>query len=109
MLVSFTLTMPNVNSWNGKWSGDQDLYCIIKNFSNTKKSKERLESLLGYYTYSFGDGWVAAINVRLVVSGEARKLRTKSKGFCGYEWMCESILNFGCIKSPSQIGGKTNV
>ncbi len=105
MLISFTLSMPSNNSWNGKWSGENDLYCIIKNFPNSKKIIEKIKPILekGYYSYDFGDGWTALISIKKIDSKEARKLRSKSKGFCGYSWMAESIINYGSIKTESQI------
>lgn len=30
MLIQFTLSMPNVGSWNGKWSGRENLYAVRK-------------------------------------------------------------------------------
>lgn len=100
MLISFTLSMPSNNSWNGKWSGENNLYCIIKSFSNSKKGIEKVKLILekGYFSYNFGDGWIAGISVKEVDSKTARILRKKSKGFCGYEWMYQNIIENGCIK-----------
>ena len=30
MLVAFQLTMPNVGSWDGKWSGSDSLYARVR-------------------------------------------------------------------------------
>jgi hypothetical protein len=32
----------------------------------------------------------------------ARKLKKQSKGFCGYQWMVESIIDFGEILTAEQ-------
>ena len=32
MILSFELSMPNIGSWNGKWTGSERVYAIIKNF-----------------------------------------------------------------------------
>lgn len=91
-MKAFFLTMPGNNSWNGKWSGDGDLYCrVVANKSEP-----------GNYSYSFGDGWRASVEVRNVTAVEARKLRKRSRGFCGYDWMISSIERFGYIIPPSQ-------
>lgn len=29
-MVAFILTMPNVGSWNNKWSGEGKVYCRVK-------------------------------------------------------------------------------
>ena len=43
------LSMPGVNSWNGKWSGEDDKYTI--------NVPSRNPDLIGYYHYNFGDDW----------------------------------------------------
>lgn len=96
MILSFTLTMPNRGSWNGGWSGEGNLYVITKVF-RTKKAKEKAEKILkeGYYHYSWSDGWGAGIHVKEVSSSEAARLRKKSKGFGGYNWMVDTIIDYG--------------
>ena len=94
MLIAFILTMPNNASWNGKWSGDGDLYAVVE--SVHKKNVEKLADDAPYY-YNFGDGWTAKIEIKPVTSKEATKIRKKSKGFCGYNWMVRSIINHGEI------------
>lgn len=93
--LAFFLTMPNVGSWNGRWSGENNLYCIVK--KPTKKDFERILKQKSYY-YNFGDGWGANIEVKAVDSIEARKLKKESKGFHGYEWMIDQIISQGVIK-----------
>lgn len=100
MLVAFILGMPSNNSWNGRWSGEAKIYAVVKQFSDAKKNQERNSKILakGYYSYNFGDGWRASVEVRKVDTNEARKLRRQSAGFCGYEWMIETILEHGEIR-----------
>jgi len=100
MLLSFTLAMPGCNSWNGKWSGEGRHYVRIVNFGRSKKQSEAAAAILAkpYYRYDFGDGWAAAVSVAEVTSADARALRVKSDGFCGYEWMIDSIRQNGRIK-----------
>ena len=95
MIVAFELSMPGRNSWNGKWSGEGRPYVIVKSF-------RRNPPKLGRYGYNFGDGWYASVNAREVSQSEARTLRAKSKGFCGYDWMVESIIQDGAIYGPTQ-------
>lgn len=96
MILSFSLSMPNRNSWDHGWSGEGRKYVILKTFKS-KKSIEKAQRLLrtGYFRYSWSDGWGAGITVREVDSIEARKLRKESKGFCGYNWMVDTILMYG--------------
>jgi hypothetical protein len=93
--IAFILTMPNNNSWNGKWSGDKDLHVIIKNLSDKYGKKVLLES--SYY-YNFGDGWSASIEVKEIDGLESRALRKRNSGFCGYDWMVSSIISNGEIR-----------
>lgn len=95
MLISFELSMPGRNSWNGKWSGQENCYAIVRSFG--KKHPK-----LGLYEYNFGDGWRAQVAVREVTSPAARNLRKQSKGFCGYDWMVDSIIRDGDIYGPTQ-------
>ena len=96
--------MPGCPSWNGRWSGEATLYAIIKNFSS-RKAKAKAQEILskGHYSYGWSDGWRASIQVREVSAGEVRSIRKKSKGFCGYDWMVESILKHGKILADHEV------
>jgi hypothetical protein len=97
----FKLSMPNRNSWNGGWSGEDREYNIVKNFGRSKKAKDKAEKLLekeSFY-YNFGDGWGASVSVRQVDAAGARKARKLSDGFCGYDWMVSSIVSHGEIRA----------
>ena len=114
MLLAFELSMPNKGSWNGKWSGENDCYVRILNFSrrygNGKTAKELANKIVsgsGYW-YNFGDGWSMCVDVKQVDSKEAAKLRKKSRGFCGYDWAIDSILVFGEILNERQIEARRN-
>lgn len=100
MILQFTLSMPNIGSWNGKWTGSENLYAKVINFGKSKKAKEILEH--GHYYYDFGDGWTARIDVAQIDAARARKVRRASNGFCGYEWMIESIRYYGDIYTDEQ-------
>ena len=94
--------MPSCNSWNGRWSGESQLYARTRSFRG--KAREAFAKTLaekGYFHYSFSDGWSAGIAVREIDGAESRKLTRKSDGFCGYDWMIDSILRDGKIIAPS--------
>lgn len=93
--VEFRLSMPRNNAWNGKWTGKGNNYVIYKNLTD-KKVKELIEATDGdpYWTYNFGDGWIAGITLRELAKGERKQ---KSDGFCGYDWMVRSILTYNKI------------
>lgn len=84
----FELSMPSNNSWNGKWSGAENKYTVAKTVTD-KKAK----TLKNYYSYAFGDGWVAGIKIR-----PAKPREKVTNKFCGYNWMIDSILWNGEIK-----------
>lgn len=99
--ISFELTMPNVGSWNGKWTGADRKYYIIKKFSD-KFYKSTIEPLFEGKTtqnfhYSWNDGWGANVQVQLIDAPEGRKRQKLSKGFAGYDWMVVSIIQHGTI------------
>ena len=92
-MIAFVLTMPNVGSWNGKWSGENQLYCRV---FKDKQVPQNLRNKAFYY--NFGDGWVARIEVLGADAATGRKMKKRSKGFCGYDWMIESLLINGEIR-----------
>lgn len=93
MLLVFRLSMPGNNAWDGKWSGSSKLYARVISFQG-KKRIAKAEQILaeGPFSYNFGDGWRASISVDEVGKSEAQKYRRRSDGFCGYDWMIDSIV-----------------
>ena len=103
MLMAFELSMPNIGSWNGKWTGEGKCYAKVLNFTQkygtSKAAQEKAKSILGKrFSYDFGDGWRAEVKVSKVDSKAAAKLRKNSAGFMGYDWMIDSILRDGKIQ-----------
>jgi hypothetical protein len=92
MILSFEITMPNVGSWNGKWSGSQNAHFSFETV--TKKEGERLmqgKKERNFY-YNFGDGWGANVKMRPVTAAEKKIIEKSNKGFMGYDWMIDSII-----------------
>ena len=87
--------MPNNNSWNGIDTGNKGSHYAFRTVS--KEIADRLDGK-NYY-YNFGDGWGAGITVKKVDKKEANKIRKESRGFCGYDWMIDSIIYKGKIVS----------
>ena len=96
----FELSMPNRASWNGKWSGDEKLYAKVCPINKSKKSGAKAEKIIAGspYVYNFGDGWTACINVHKAEGAQIRNIRKNSLGFCGYDWMVDSIKYKGEIR-----------
>lgn len=113
MIISFELTMPNVGSWNGKWTGADKKYYHIRKVSKKYFDKQehfkdlQAKSRDSWY-YNFGDGWGANVSAEIVNSQEATKRRKLSKGFCGYEWMVDSIVYYGVIQTANQRKSEIN-
>lgn len=81
------LTMPRCGSWNGKWSGKGEKYTRV--FSASKK----MEKFIGNYDYRWDDGWIANVEIR-----PAKPREKVTNKFWGYEWMINSIKDYGYIK-----------
>ena len=96
-MIVFTLTMHRVGTWNGKWTGRGSLYCRCKD--ERKVSKECWN---GDFRYNFRDGWTACVTTQRMSASEARKLERKSRGFCGYDWMIDSIIECNEIITPEE-------
>lgn len=95
----FTLSMPNVNTWNGRWSGEGNVYAKSKQLlaEHLKELKFDYKEPQDFY-YNFGDGWGASIHVEVMSAKDANKYLKNSKGFMGYDWMISSILKYGDIR-----------
>ena len=119
--LSFELTMPNVGSWNGKWTGADKHYFVIKVVDNKTAAKimngaEIMPIVEGFfnprqigntlprknYHYSWDDGWGASICVEQITAREGNKRRKLSSGFWGYEWMVDSIIIYDEILDTNQ-------
>lgn len=95
-MIIFELTMPRRGSWNGRWTGETRRYLRCR--PNRSVPKELWDK---DFEYSWDDGWAACVSVRKVDAREANKLMKSSDGFCGYDWMIDSIIRNGYIIAPS--------
>jgi len=101
IILEFKLTMPGRGSWDGRWTGEARNYVRVRSIrnANAKTIQECLnEDGIGYFHYSWSDGWAAGVSVRILDAQEAKRVRSKkSDGFCGYDWMIDSIIKYGAI------------
>jgi len=81
------LTMPNVGSWNGQYSGANQKKTVV--FSTSEKKHGHL---IGNYYYNFGDGWGANVEIRKALPREK-----VTKQFSNYTWMLDEIKEHGRI------------
>ena len=103
MLICYTLSMPNCASWDGRWSGEGVLYARAKSYTSKSARKNASDILQkGSFCYRWSDGWSASVNVKMVTSEEARKIRKKSRGFCGYDWMINEIEEHARIRPENE-------
>ena len=92
-MILFELTMPHCGSWNSKWSQANRGHYRIR--YNNQVPKE----LIGRdFFYRWPDGWEACVTVVKMRAEAARALMKMSDGFCGYDWMIESIIKYGEIR-----------
>lgn len=98
----------SIGSWNGAWSGTGNLYA--KTVSLSKKQIQTLkengiETKIGSkasFFYDFGDGWKAKVYMTIGYAKDFRKTMTRSKGFLGYDWMIDEILEHGKILTAEE-------
>ncbi len=108
MILLFQLTMPDVGSWNGKWSDAGKFYGKVKNIGRSKEAEEKGRKILqgSSFSYSWSDGWKAQISVTRIDAKEATRLRRvlqiSKQGFCGYDWMVDSIIRNGEIMTKRE-------
>lgn len=89
--------MPGNNSWNGKWSGEGKCYAAKRRVKDSTADK-----LTGRtFSYNFDDGWRAGVESKTVDAKTCRAVMKRSQGFCGYEWMIDSIIADGAIYGPT--------
>ena len=103
MLVSFELKMCNVGSWNGRWTGSEMRYIIIRTLH-----KEVAEKILGdkesdSFHHRWDDGWACNVYVNKIDAGTKKSLSKHLKnGFCGYEWMVSNIISHQSTKDNGE-------
>jgi len=95
MILGFQLSMPKVNTWNNKWSGEDKTHVLIREVSEDIGKK--LDN--GVFTHNFGDGWMAQIDVMELSEKLAEKFKLESNGFAGYDWMVGNLIKYGRIES----------
>ena len=95
----FSLSMPCVGSWNGRWTGEGKNYVKGRSFKNSDARLDNFKE--DDYWYDFGDGWSACVTVEEVTAREKTKANKTTDGFWGYDWMIDSIIENGEIISGS--------
>ena len=103
-MIAFKLSMPGVGSWNGRWSSESRLFVKVVSLGCSSLAIAREAEIVAGspYHYDFGDGWAASVSARAVDAREARSLRKRSSGFCGYDWMIDEIRAEGRIRPLSE-------
>lgn len=99
MNVAFILTMPGVGSRNGKWSGEGKLFAKVVMLGHAKARELDGKS----FHYYWSDGWGARVQCKIVKGAEIRQINKTTQGFCGYEWMIDSIRTHGKIMDDAKI------
>jgi len=104
MKVAFCLSMPSIVSWNGKWSGEGRPYSRVRTFPNNAESKGKAREIVAHSPYFFrwDDGWCAEVEAIPVDCRTATRMARHSCGFCGYDWMIDSIVEHGEIRLPER-------
>jgi hypothetical protein len=95
MLVAYFLSMPNCGSWNGEWTGKGYKFVKVRKYTKQQcRDMMHNPDKIGeskQWSYRWSDGWSAMVTAKKIDSKTANNLRKSSDGFCGYEWMIDSI------------------
>lgn len=99
-IIEFNLTMPGRGSWNNAWSGDGNLYSVVRHFTDKRFEELNIDKLLDKrnFYYNWSDGWCANVCVKEIDTKEEKQIKKHTKGFCGYDWMIDSILKYSDIR-----------
>jgi len=92
MILSFEITMPNVGSWNGKWTGAKDAHFAFRTITKKEYFKLMGDKKVRNFYYNFGDGWGANVTVQQRTCVEKKIIEKINSGFMDYDWMIDSIL-----------------
>ena len=96
MILAFQLDKPGCDFWDGKWSGVGKKCLLTRAFRSNVGIEQAKEILAkGYYHYRFPDGSSVGVIVCEVSIAQAGNLRKSSHGFCGYDWMVDTICKYG--------------
>ena len=90
--------MPNVGSWDGKWTGADKKYYRIHECTEKGAAAVLKGEFSPSFYHNFGDGWTACVTVEPVTDEEAAKRKEISAGFSSYDWMINEIVVNGEIK-----------
>jgi hypothetical protein len=91
--------MPGKASWDGKWSGDDRNYTLLRELDDDRAAQLDGRS----WSYGWSDGWRAEVRARVV---QAREKLKPSHGFHGYDWMVASILKHDKIYADHEVPEK---
>lgn len=87
--VEFRLSMPGRSSWDGRWSGQDRNYLLVRTVPNAVADELMA---VGSWFHRWDDGWTAQVTARVMAPGERA---SKTAGFAGYDWMVTNIIAYG--------------
>lgn len=94
--ILYTLSMPRVNTWNNKWSGENKGFYVVRKYLDGDPALKNIQTSK-FYNYDFGDGWSARIDTNVIEQKSVASYRKKSAGFMDYDWMIDEIESHGRI------------
>ena len=103
MILCYELSMPGRASWNGRWSGEDRCFALVRSYRG-KEREAKMQKVLETqpHFYRWDDGWCARVSVRQVDQKEAARMRRRSQGFAAYDWMVDSLQIGGRILAPHE-------
>jgi len=95
--------MPGKGSWDGKWTGEGELYARCRHYTKVETDKIMEGKPSESWHYRWDDGWAAQVSALVIDAKKAAFIRKHSLGFWGYDWMIDSIEKHGKIIIEAEV------
>lgn len=103
LLVRWELSLPNIGSWDGKYSGKRNgMFAypsrLDRKGEEAKKIQEFIDAGKSSFRYNFGDGYTAMWTFTVIPTIKEYNQMNRGDHGTRYDWMIRSIMKHGEIR-----------